>query len=127
MAETVASVSGLIESFLGAIPAMEFLEAELAKAEPPRKKGPRVGWVYLLECPVSKSIKVGFSSCVESRVSALQTGAPARLRLLAKFSGVRSDETEMRRLLRVFRVHGEWFDERAKSLALAAFREKGSA
>ena len=69
------------------------------------------GYVYFLEAPKSKLIKIGYGSDVKRRVMRLQTGSPERLCILGVLPSMDPINLE-RHLHRKFadlRVHGEWF------------------
>lgn len=63
--------------------------------------------VYFIEC-VGR-IKIGYSTDVKGRMSALATGAPQRLTLIATIPGSPQFERAIHRHLASHRTNGEWF------------------
>lgn len=102
------------------IPSARTPAPEVAELPPPRRPWrptfiePRV-FVYLIETAEPPArVKVGIATDLRSRLSAIQTGSPLRLRLRAAWAGCTSDmEGEVHRLVEDHWVHGEWFDAAA--------------
>lgn len=72
----------------------------------------RHGAVYVIQAGSGGAIKIGWVShqrLVGERLSALQTGNAAELRLLASFPGTWADEQALHRRFVEDRVRGEWF------------------
>ena len=56
-------------------------------------------------------VKIGYTeSSPESRLSSIQTGNPLKLIIVHIMEGLEQDEKQIHRLLRKFRLNGEWFD-----------------
>ncbi len=55
------------------------------------------------------AVKIGVSSSPESRLDALQVGAPSKLYLLATIPEMGKKEAECHRRLAHLQLHGEWF------------------
>ena len=56
-------------------------------------------------------IKIGYTeSSPESRHSSIQTGNPVKLGIIHLIEGLEQEEKQIHRLLRKFRLNGEWFD-----------------
>lgn len=67
------------------------------------------GHVYFVEC--GGRIKIGYSTNVEARMKALETGAPHSLTLLATIPGSQGFERAIHSVLGAHRHKGEWFDD----------------
>lgn len=67
------------------------------------------GYVYFIQGEDGGPIKIGWSESPEDRLSALQTGYPARLVLLGTIPGERALEGKTHRRFRHLRLHNEWF------------------
>lgn len=82
-----------------------------------RENKPCKGFVYLIQC--HNFVKVGYADKVETRLSALQTGCPYELHLLASWpsDSVQSDEARLHALWLKYEVRGEWFQVPAGELA----------
>ena len=82
-----------------------------------RENKPSKGFIYVIQC--HDFVKVGFADKVAIRLSALQTGCPYKLRLLASWhsDSVQRDEARLHALWRKFEVRGEWFQVPAGELA----------
>lgn len=70
--------------------------------------------VYLVA--VDKQVKIGFSTDVHKRISQLQTGSAASVRLLAVAPGGRQLEQDLHQRLKGARVRGEWFRAKCKDI-----------
>jgi hypothetical protein len=69
-----------------------------------------MSFVYFLRSGASGPIKIGFTGNTPmARLSALQTGNPEPLRLLAAIPGVREDEQRLHERFAHIRIGGEWF------------------
>lgn len=71
-------------------------------------------------------IKIGYSVCVQSRLSAMQSGSPMVLRVLATAPGGPAREAAYHQQFRDSRLHGEWF-ERTPDILAEIERLKGAA
>jgi hypothetical protein len=79
------------------------------------------GQVYFIEALGLSRIKIGFTARDPlDRLRALQTAAPARLRLLATFSADPEDERRLHGVFSDERVKGEWFTATPRLLAFVA-------
>jgi Meiotically up-regulated gene 113 len=61
-----------------------------------------------------RSIKIGITNNVSSRLSSLQTGNPRQLKLLGSFKGTARDEAELHDKFWRDRGLGEWFKDTAE-------------
>lgn len=70
----------------------------------------RANCVYFIEAVDLQRVKIGYTSDrAESRLSALQTGCPVRLRVLAQIKGDAESERLLHEQFSHLRLHGEWF------------------
>jgi hypothetical protein len=68
------------------------------------------GFVYFIAAELLGVVKIGFSaSHPDGRLKELQTGCPARLKLLAFVEGSLSEERQLHRRFSGLCTHGEWF------------------
>lgn len=68
------------------------------------------GEVYFIACTLTNRVKIGFTTGdPRARLKALQTGAPAPLRLLAVQPGSIETERDLHGQFSSCHVHGEWF------------------
>ena len=80
------------------------------------------GEVYFLACPTLGAIKIGFTrQGVSNRLSALQTGCPAPLKVIGRFPGTVDDERRLHAAFRALHIHGEWFRWEGKLVDLACY------
>ena len=71
---------------------------------------PHNGWVYFIEEPLSKCVKIGYTENIKTRIEALQTGCPSKLKLLwAIRPKERKAENNIHNFLKNSRKQGEWF------------------
>lgn len=54
-------------------------------------------------------VKVGFSTNVERRIGAIQTGCPFPIVILARMRGTVKDEKDLHRKMKLHKSNGEWF------------------
>lgn len=67
-------------------------------------------WIYFMRSGENGPIKIGFTGNTPmARLSALQTGNPEPLNLIAAIPGVREDETRLHERFAALRIKGEWF------------------
>lgn len=70
--------------------------------------------LYLIQCTLTRSIKVGITTDLPRRLKTHQCGSPTRLACIASWrippDKARSIEATIHRLLKHHRQHGEWFD-----------------
>lgn len=67
------------------------------------------GFVYFIQAGKNGPIKIGWTTSLEERIDALQTGCPFRLRVLAAIEGTKQDEAAYHRQFAEHRMRGEWF------------------
>jgi hypothetical protein len=73
------------------------------------------GFVYFIACEPLGAVKIGFTKQGPiSRLAALQTGSPARLKLLTYFPGDLSDEARLHKAFAPLHISGEWFRHECK-------------
>lgn len=66
-------------------------------------------FVYFIEAVGLEKIKIGYSADPDSRLSTLQTGSAAELRLLGRIRGTKDTEAQLHRKFAGLRMAGEWF------------------
>ncbi|WP_395393097.1 GIY-YIG nuclease family protein [Novosphingobium sp. BL-8A] len=77
------------------------------------------GNIYLLGTGEPLAVKIGFTKQdPRARLKQLQTGNPARLKLLGWYPGTLKDERELHKRLAAYNIGGEWFrlDDAASDL-----------
>lgn len=74
--------------------------------------------VYFLQTERHGPIKVGIARVVASRIKTIQDYHPYPLVLLGDVPGARKHEAQIHRLLRDYRLRGEWFSAHADVLDL---------
>lgn len=79
------------------------------RAPPPLRKYKGTELVYFVG-PVDGPIKIGTTCDIELRISRLQTGCPAPLKVFALVEGGASLEAEYHMRFATHRMHGEWFE-----------------
>ena len=73
--------------------------------------------LYVIQSEAGGPFKVGVSEDVASRLSQLQTGSPFKLKVIDEYNGVSFEvEKKVHEELKKYRLHGEWFEERALGL-----------
>ena len=84
--------------------------------------------VYFIQAATGGPIKIGVSSDVKKRLTALQMCCPVPLRVLHTIpGGGHSLETELHKRFAAWRLHGEWFDNVGELMALIRdFKKKRS-
>lgn len=70
--------------------------------------------VYLIGARQGGPVKIGFSGSPTGRLTALQTGSPFELVVLAQFSGGETEEKQLHELFAAERLRGEWFKRSAR-------------
>ena len=68
-----------------------------------------MGFVYFIEMERPHLIKIGYASCVEDRLSNLQTACPFKLSIYDVSIGTKEDERAIQRLLKPHQYRKEWF------------------
>lgn len=79
---------------------------------PQMERGIRDGWVYFIQVGAGGSIKIGWAKNPDTRMRALQTAHPARLRFLGVIPGTKARERELHERFAHARMQGEWFKRR---------------
>ena len=75
-----------------------------------------MAFVYFIENTENNSIKIGYTGKnVKSRLSQLQTGSSARLKVIKVINGNLPLETALHRKFSEYRLNGEWFSKEIKS------------
>lgn len=69
----------------------------------------RQGYVYFVRAGKTKFVKIGWTRDLRMRLSVLQTGNQAKLKVLRVLSGDRETEGSIQRWFASFRHRGEWF------------------
>lgn len=67
-------------------------------------------WVYLIGSALTRPVKIGVASNVQSRLDELRTGSPVPLHLIWKTPGDNDLEFSLHEYFAPYRIHGEWFD-----------------
>src|SRR5690606_34675641 len=68
--------------------------------------------IYFLQGEKTRRIKIGFTTrLIRSRIMALQTGSPDKLRFVGACPGDERVERELHFTFREHHSHGEWFNE----------------
>ena len=65
--------------------------------------------VYVIEAVGLNVVKIGVSNDIAKRLSMLQVGCPASLRLVLTIQGDETLEQELHARFAKYRVRGEWF------------------
>lgn len=67
-------------------------------------------YVYFIGCEPMEAVKIGRTALQpHARLSALQTGCPSPLKLLAYFPGTCDDERRLHEAFAPLHIHLEWF------------------
>ena len=66
--------------------------------------------VYVIGGPGSSVVKIGRTTNLSRRLTAIQSMSPLPLRVLVTFAGGSPLESALHRHFRTLRTHGEWFD-----------------
>lgn len=70
-----------------------------------------MGSIYYIGCSQTEAVKIGFTAGKpEARLSALQTGSPTKLVLIATHRGTIEDERKLHAQFEADRRRGEWFN-----------------
>ena len=83
------------------------------------------GFIYAIEAEGREYIKIGFSTNVERRLAALQTGTPDELRLIAHWPGTLAEERQIHLKLKEWRIVREWFKASAEVLNIVERLSQG--
>lgn len=73
-------------------------------------------YVYFCQATHGGPIKIGIATNPTSRLRELQAASPYPLRMLAIIPGTHTQERRLHEHFSEWRLHGEWFDERADGL-----------
>ena len=65
--------------------------------------------IYFIQRGFDGPVKIGFSTDIKKRLSALQTSHDAKLRVIRAFDGSESDEASLHARFYKHRLQGEWF------------------
>jgi hypothetical protein len=100
----------------------EFLKYEYGIRQKPTSPGRADDrTVYFIQAVQGGPIKIGVAEDVDARLSALQTGSPLPLRVLAILpSSGRYGEAQLHQRFAATRLHGEWFEATPELLAFIA-------
>lgn len=90
--------------------------AQLTPAQPRR-------FIYFVQAGDDGPVKIGITTDIRRRLTALRTGSPAPLRLLGHLPANSSFEKGLHRRLAAARLHGEWFKPTREVLAWARIAE----
>jgi transposase len=66
--------------------------------------------IYFIQSGENGPIKIGITSNLKSRLSAMQSDCPFKLKLLASFSGSKEDEISLHSEFSDCKLRGEWFN-----------------
>jgi hypothetical protein len=84
-----------------------------------RRRGQRSrGFVYFVTD--GEAVKIGFSTCVEDRLSAMQTSHPKALTIIGAFPGYVYEESRLHTHFGHLHIRGEWFRPDPAITALVA-------
>lgn len=67
-------------------------------------------YVYFMQIGNDGPIKIGFTKHIRHRLSVVQVGNPALVRLIAVTEGGRTQEFELHNRFKKYRLYGEWFE-----------------
>lgn len=68
------------------------------------------GYIYFIACEPLEAVKIGYTSKNPfARLSALQTGSPAILKMLCFVEGTQDEERRLHETFAPLGIHGEWF------------------
>jgi hypothetical protein len=70
-----------------------------------------IDYIYFIQEPITKSIKIGTTKNIKNRMSQLQTSIPFQLILLKFIKGDFIKEKELHDKFSQYRLSGEWFSE----------------
>ena len=65
--------------------------------------------VYVIGSPLSRLVKIGWTTNLRNRLSSLQSGSPVELRVYRTYPGGRELEKWLHVHFKRSRKHGEWF------------------
>lgn len=86
---------------------------------------PRNSIVYFIKDEVTSLIKIGYTTNIVRRFSALSTGMPGRLSIIRILFGTSLCEKEFHEVFAADRVSGEWFSFNPKMLLVQPARGEG--
>lgn len=67
------------------------------------------GFIYFVAAPAQGLVKIGYTTNMKERLSALLTGSPVKLDILKVIPGSYVDERGWHRRWAIYRTRGEWF------------------
>lgn len=70
-----------------------------------------IDYIYFIQEPITKSIKIGTTKNVKNRFKQLQTSSPLQLKLLKTTKGNIDEEKKLHDQFAIYRLSGEWFQE----------------
>lgn len=76
---------------------------------PVLEKGIPDGYVYFIHASLGNTVKIGYSTDPEDRLSHLQSAHARELKLLGVLEGNRKMEKQLHRAFRGYRIRGEHF------------------
>jgi hypothetical protein len=76
--------------------------------------------VYFIQAETGGPIKIGFAETLKRRLRTLQCATPDRLKVLASVDAPATAERTLHRLLRRWRLRGEWFKDEPPVKTVAA-------
>lgn len=65
--------------------------------------------VYLIGCKENKTMKIGYSKDIKSRLTSLQTSSPYQLTVLSNIKGSKNLEKNLHKEFGYLRINREWF------------------
>ena len=80
--------------------------------------------VYAIQSVNLKTVKIGYSTDVNQRLSNLQSGSPDELKIIGCWLGTESDEKQMHGRFDYCRMHREWFYPSKELLEAVAERNQ---
>lgn len=84
------------------------------------RKGDGREWVYFLEAPAARLVKIGHTTNLKWRLTGLQTQCPVQLELVGLIKAPTAAEFVFHRICSAAHSHGEWFHLTEPVLAVIA-------
>jgi len=81
--------------------------------EKPFSKEYRAGYVYFIQCKITRNVKIGFSADPERRLKYIQPNSPTKLSIAHSVRGTLETEWYTHIRYAEYRLHNEWFTEEA--------------
>jgi hypothetical protein len=83
--------------------------------------------IYFIACEATNCVKIGFTAAsAQTRLSALRTGSPFPLKVVAEIAGQRDAEAALHAVFAPLRMSGEWFSRTGKLDDMLSYLEHGS-